>query len=111
MPGAEGESSRVLERDGDVITAEFLTPSGKRIYRTVEEVRLYPPERITFRHLQGPLTYSEEEFRLVEQDPGTELQYSGEIECRVPWLPGLRLAHRFALRPAQIQRCYSRSPE
>ena len=56
LPGAQGESSRVLEREGDVITAEFLTPSGKRIYRTVEEVRLYPPERITFRHLQGPLT-------------------------------------------------------
>ena len=43
LPGSQGESSRVLSRDGDTLTAEFLTPSGKRIYRTVEDVRLYPP--------------------------------------------------------------------
>ena len=45
LPGSQGESSRVLSRDGDTLTAEFLTPSGKRIYRTVEDVRLYPPPR------------------------------------------------------------------
>ena len=89
LPGAEGESSRVLERDGNTIIAEFMTPSGKSIYRTVERVQLYPPERITFCHLEGPLTYSDEAFDLIEQDGGTELRYCGEIECRVPFLPGM----------------------
>ena len=89
LPGAQGESSKVLERDGDTIIAEFMTPSGKRTYRTVEEVQLYPPERITFRHLEGPLVFSEEEFNLTEQDAGTELRYKGKMECRVPWMPGI----------------------
>ena len=42
LPGVQGESSRVLERDGDTIIAEFMTTSGKRVYRTVEKVQLYP---------------------------------------------------------------------
>ena len=89
LPGAQGESSKVLERDGDTIVAEFYTPSGNRIYRTVERVRLYPPERITFAHLEGPLTFSEEEFNLVKQDEGTELQYNGEIGYKIRGLPGV----------------------
>ena len=89
LPGAQGESSRVLRRDGDTIIAEFLTRSGRRVYRTVEEVKLYPPERMTFRHLDGPLHFAEEEFRLAEVDERTELGYWGEIEYRVPLLPGL----------------------
>ena len=89
LPGRQGESSRVLERDGDTIIAEFQTRSGGRTYRTVERVRLYPPERITFAHLEGPLTFSEEEFNLVEQDGDTELQYSGEIGYRIRGLPGI----------------------
>lgn len=90
LPGSQGESSRVLSRDGDTLTAEFLTPSGKRIYRTVEDVRLYPPpSRITFRHLEGPLAFSEEEFLLAERGVGTELRYEGKIECRVGWMPGI----------------------
>ena len=89
MPGNQGGSSKVLERDGDTIIAEFLTPSGKRTYRTVEEVQLYPPERITFRHLEGPLAFSEEELNLTEQNAGTKLHYEGKMECRVPWMPGI----------------------
>ena len=89
LPGPQGESSRVLQQEGNTIIAEFLTPSGKRTYRTVEEVHLYPLERITFRHLEGPLAFAEEEFNLVERDLGTELQYRGEIGCRVPWLAGV----------------------
>ena len=56
MPGSEG-SSKVLERDGDHMVAEFVTPvktlTGKHSYRTVEEVALYPDDRITFRALEG----------------------------------------------------------
>ena len=88
LPGSQGESSRVLEQTGDTIIAEFLTKSGKRTYRTVERVELFPPERITFLHLEGPLTFAEEAFNLEERDTGTELLYRGEIEYRVPWLAG-----------------------
>ena len=100
LPGGGGESSRVLERDGDTIIAEFLTPSGNRTYRTVEDVRLYSPERITFRHLEGPLSYSEEEFLLDEVEEGTVLSYHGDIECRMHWLPGIGwLVARLYVKP------------
>ena len=89
LPGTQGDSSSVLERNGDTIIAEFVTTSGKRTYRTVEKVRLYPPWRITFRHLEGPLSFAAEEFTLVERDGCTELRYQGEVECRVGWLPGV----------------------
>lgn len=86
--GTQGDSSRVLERHGDTIIAEFLTTSGKRIYRTLEEVQLHPLERLTFRHLEGPLDFAEEEFSLDEQDKGTVVRYTGRIEYKVSWLPG-----------------------
>ncbi len=89
LPGGDGESSRVLEREGNTLIAEFYSRSGKRIYRTLERVELYPPERLSFSHLEGPLTYSEEEFVLVERDGGMELQYRGEIECKLRFGPGL----------------------
>ena len=89
LPGAEGESSRVVERDGNVILAEFLSVSGNRTYRTLENVVLYPPERITFEHVEGPLPFSEEEFTLAEREAGTRLAYVGKIECKISWMPGM----------------------
>ena len=88
LPGSN-ERSKVLQRDGDTLIAEFFTPSGKKMYRTVEEVRLFPPHRITYRHLEGPTTYSEEEFLLAEVAGGTQITYMGVIEYRVPFLAGL----------------------
>ena len=89
LPGAEGESSKVVERNGDNIVAEFVSVSGKRTYRTLEKVVLYPPNRITYSHLQGPLTSSDEEFLLEDVEDGTELSYQGEIECKLRWMPGM----------------------
>lgn len=88
IPGSN-ERSNVLQRDGNTLIAEFFTPSGKKTYRTVEEVKLFPPHRITYRHLEGPITYSEEEFLLAEVAGGTQVTYIGVIEHRVPFLPGL----------------------
>ena len=100
LPGAEGESSRVVELDGNNIVAEFVSVSGKRTYRTLETVVLYPPERITFRHLQGPLTSSDEEFLLNEVEDGTALSYQGETECKLRWMPGMGwLAALLYVRP------------
>ena len=67
---------------------EFVSREGNRRYRTLEEVNLYPPGRVTFLHLEGPLHYSSEEFRLLETPLGTLLTYRGTIECRMPFLPG-----------------------
>ncbi len=88
LPGTN-DSSRVIERDGNEIIAEFLTPSGSQVYRTVERVVLYPPERITYEHLEGPLSFSEEEFALDETDDRCKLSYRGVIECNAPFLPGV----------------------
>ena len=100
LPGGQGESSKVLERDGNRMVVELFTQDGKRRYRTVEEVLLFPPERITFSHLEGPLHSSSEEFRLADATGGTELSYQGDIWCRIGLMPGAGWAiARFYVRP------------
>ncbi len=99
-PGDNGERATVVERKDNRLLVEFMSRDGNRLYRTLEEVNLFPPERITFRHLEGPLHYASEEFRLSEVPEGTRLSYRGQIECRMPWLPGLGwLTARFYVRP------------
>ena len=94
LPGDSNESSKVLERNGNCLTVEFQTKALFATYTTVEVVNLYPPERITFEHLSGPLHYAKEEFRF--EDVGkrqTELTHSGEfIWSRFPifgWFGGI----------------------
>ena len=93
LSGDNSESSRVIERDGNDIVAEFTTQAGRSTYTTLERVTLYPPERITFEHLKGPLQYAWEEFVFDEVDGATELVHSGEfIWNRIPligWLGGV----------------------
>ena len=82
LPGSKG-SSKILQKEDSRLVAEFVTPvktlTGRKSYRTVEEVVLYPSERITFRALEGPLRHMEEEFRLEEDQGCTDLYYSGEF--------------------------------
>ena len=77
LPGAAANSSRVVSQDGNVITAEFFTKVGLVRIRTLEEITLYPYERITYRHLEGPIDRVEEEFALSETDTGMQLEYRG----------------------------------
>ena len=84
-----GEQATVLERHDNRLVVEFVSRQGRKLYRTLEEVQLYPEERITFRHLKGPLHYASEEFRLTDVTEGTQITYQGQIECRMPLLPGL----------------------
>ena len=84
-----GEGANVLERDGNRLLIEFTSRDGRKIYQTLEEVLLYPEERITFRHLKGPLNHASEEFRLEDVPVGTRITYKGQIECRMPFLPGI----------------------
>ena len=97
LPGADGESAQVLSRDGDCLTVKFMTRTGKRVVSTVEEVQLYPPERITFCHIAGPLDHSEEEFVLTEDGDGTLLEYHGEFRYNFPVLGWF--ISRFYIRP------------
>lgn len=55
-----GERAQILERDGDALVADFWTtialPFGRsRVVRTREAVRLWPPDRIDYQHLDGPI--------------------------------------------------------
>jgi hypothetical protein len=99
-PGDNGERATVVEREDNLLLVEFMSSDGNRLYRTLEEVILFPPERITFKHLEGPLHSASEEFRLAQVPDGTRLSYRGQIECRMPWLPGIGwLAAGFYVRP------------
>ena len=94
LPGDNNESSKVLERDGNRLTVEFQTKALFATYTTVEVVNLYPPERITFEHLSGPLHHAKEEFRFEDvEDRQTDLTHSGEfIWSRFPffgWFGGI----------------------
>ena len=71
LSGDNAESTRLISEEGNVKIVEFHTKSGRSTYRTVERVILYPPERIEFEHLEGPLTFSEETFTLTETPDGS----------------------------------------
>lgn len=86
--GEKEEGKRLVEQDGNRLVMEFRSRDGRKMYRTLEEVMLYPEERITFRHLEGPLHHSQEEFAFTDASSGTTMTHKGEIECRMHWLPG-----------------------
>jgi len=93
MKGDNNESARVICREGDKLVAEFVTKSWIFKYKTIEEVSIEAPDRITFKHLVGPLHYAWEEFVFNDIDGDTELVHNGEfIWSKFPlvgWLGGL----------------------
>ena len=88
-PGSNSEGKKLVERDSNRLVMECRSRDGRKLYRTLEEVMFYPEERITFRHLEGPLYHSREEFRFGDAEAGTTMTHNGEIECRMHWLPGV----------------------
>ncbi len=55
-----GEGAQILEQDGDELVCDFWTtvPIGlgrSRRVRTRESVRLIPPDRLDYEHLDGPV--------------------------------------------------------
>ena len=96
LPGSQGEMTRVLHQEGNTIIAQFTTRVGRRMITTVEQVKLYPPERITFEHLHlsGPLDSAWEEVVLRETPSGTELEYTGEFQYLFPLL-GWFISHLY----------------
>ena len=83
------EGKTLIERDGNRLLMEFRSREGRKMYRTLEEVMLYPEQRITFRHIEGPLNHSQEEFVFSQSGASTTMTHSGVIECRMHWLPAV----------------------
>ncbi|MDP6454616.1 MAG: hypothetical protein QF898_15040 [SAR202 cluster bacterium] len=73
------EYSKITSRDGDSLVVEFKIKAGIFTYKTVENITLYAPERITFDGVSGPLDYSYEEFVFEDVDGQTKLTHTGEI--------------------------------
>lgn len=87
------ERLEVVERGEDLVVAAHHTDLGRYTATTVEAVGFEEPERITFRHLRGPVPHAVEEFVLAETDDGgTELTYRGELG--LDWGGAGRLAAR-----------------
>ncbi len=90
---AEGESSRMLYRDGNDAIVQFKTRSGRTLHNTIEHVKLEPPTEITFLHLEGPLLHAREEFVLEALNGATILSHRGEFIWRkillAGWLVGM----------------------
>ena len=81
LPGPQADRAKLLSRQDNRLIVEFHTSVGRRSYRTVEEVTLYPPERITFSHLE-------------DHPQGTLLRYQGQFDYRFP-LFGWFIAHLY----------------
>lgn len=94
LPGDNNEASRVLERKENRLIVEFQTKALFTTYTTVEEVNLFPAERIEFKHISGPLQYAREVFVFEDVDGAlTHLTHSGEFILNsrplFGWLAGI----------------------
>lgn len=93
-----GEGSEVLARDGERLVCEFRTtvrlPLGRRrSIRTREAVRLCPPDRLEYEHLDGPVRGLRESITIVSL-----AERRSRLDYRASYRPGGRLADlRFRL--------------
>lgn len=106
-PREAREHLEVVERGTDLVLALHRTPVHWYTAETLETVRFERPDRVSFRHVRGPVPHAEEEFVLEDASGGagggaTELRYRGEIGLDL-WLVG-GLAARLWVRPVWEQR-------
>ena len=99
-PRAVAETIEVVDRGSDMVVARHLSKVGWWTAETVESVRFEAPERISFRHLRGPVPHAVETFELSEHDGETELVYRGELGIDF-WVFG-RLAGRLWVTPTWL---------
>jgi uncharacterized protein YndB with AHSA1/START domain len=90
----------VIERGSDMVVARHFSKVAFYTSETVESVRFEAPERISFRHLRGPVPHAVEAFELVERNGGTELVYTGELGIDF-WLLG-KLTGRYWVTPTWL---------
>jgi hypothetical protein len=96
-PRALASKLRVLEQGADMVLAEHFTQIGRLVVTTLETVRFERPHRVSFRLVRGPVPHVAEQFLLRASDPGTELEYSGELGTDL-WALGRWWGERVARR-------------
>ena len=99
-PRGLADTLEVVERGSDMVVARHRSKVMFWTAETVESVRFEPPERISFRHLRGPVPHALETFDFVESDGGTELVYRGELGIDF-WVVG-RLVGRYWVTPTWL---------
>jgi hypothetical protein len=87
----------VLARGEDLAVASHRTKVHFYTSITVEAVSFEPLDRVSFKHLSGPVPEAAEEFSLEEVDGVTELRYAGEVGIDFFFLG--RIAGRRWVRP------------
>lgn len=85
LPGSPPHSAELLEREGDVLLVRYRTPALVTELVMLERVRLFPPDRIEYEVLEGPLDHVQEflAFDLVESHR-TRVRYGGTIGSSRP---------------------------
>ncbi len=78
LPGSKNTACLVERKSENRLIVEFVTYSPDKVYTTLEEMTLHPPDRIIYRHLTGPLPFVKEEIRLESLgEHRTALLYRG----------------------------------
>lgn len=96
-PKALRDHLEVVEQGEDMVLGLHRTKVSFYTAETTETVRFEHPERVSFRHVRGPVPHAVEEFVLHEDGDETMFEYRGEIGLDL-WLVG-RLAARWWVRP------------
>jgi len=80
LPGSPPHSAELLDRDGDDLIVRYRTPAFVTELVLVERVRLYPPDRIEYEVLDGPLDHVQEFLFFEAVDPHhTRVRYEGAV--------------------------------
>lgn len=80
LPGSPPHSAEVLERDGDTLLVRYRTPAVVTELVMLERVRLYPPDRIEYEVLEGPMEHVRETLAIAMVEPHLTLVcYTGTV--------------------------------
>lgn len=90
LPGSPPHSAERLDRDGDRLIVRYRTPAYVTELVFVERVHLYPPERIEYEVLEGPLDLVREHLAFEAVDAHrTRVRYGGVVGSGRPLVGAL----------------------
>lgn len=80
LPGSPPHSAALIDRDGDELIVRYRTPAYVTELVFVERVELYPPQRIEYEVLEGPLDLVREHLAFEAVDAHrTRVRYGGVV--------------------------------
>lgn len=83
LPGSPPHTAELLEREGNDLLVRYRTPALLTEMVMVERVHLYPPERIEYNVIDGPIDHVSEFLAFEQLDPGrTLVTYGGSAGSR-----------------------------